>query len=860
MQNLVAAIYRFWSTVAALLQGVFLGRVRHKGVLVESTAQSSDPVGNPKERQSTSSHQSRSADVTDLDGHPVTHDLRPMTVGHMGNAAVDDTHPFEQSLPVEPLYVEATTVPNSAVPVPPPKDDLGEIDETVGLPQIEPRHQAKASAPPVDTAASVEPVELKQNNVAEPASGAVATPPASSALRRPLKQPSGRRLHHDRGATAAAKHVLHVSLPADYLNWNQALIEQCFSPDAGKSDVYLSVTPGVLASTLSRFRAGATAERARELFVNSVAAAYKVGVLSETGGMTVFLGRDAVGRPLSVAFLAASVLAAYDMRSDEAVTARAYYARLAGLLACGRVGTYPRGFRTRDFEALWQALSAWLSDHRGLRLALPAPDVVRRYVALPLAHVPLRQVDIERLPEFFLWSEYAPDVRISEALLRADLLRWSRTGLGFTVAGTSALHDERQNAVLAQVAQELRSWDGVIVDRTGRQIATVELLLDVVRRQPHLFLLARKPRSFPMSFDDGTRTLESGAEGWYHPIKIDEESGAQLKDGFVWEAIVDGNLFELRRTGSSVFVLTPAEFTGFLTGHRLRLGVIAAVLAHEDVVAAVEAYLTTVCGKRPVRMQHKHVPAGWTLLVEVTPFDSQTPPPGLEALEIESAVELIPTGGLRIGRRSAWLLGAPPSLLLSGVRDPSTITLDGNPISIDETGRLATGEGLSRPGAHVVHAGDKEWIVEMVDPELPWFDDDSVSELRGTSISLPPGEWVLVGSVAGEIAVSEQAKDSALCQCGFEAVWAVNRGSSPPLVLHLGVRNHPPSLPARWPRVSRRYRAQLERWTATIYDVAIRHPNVRPIQDLPEGSDLVARWLQYTKLSRRLKRALRSTR
>jgi len=860
MRNLVAAIYRFWSTAAALVRGVFLRRVGHKGVLVDSRAQSADPVGNPKELQSTLSDQSYSADVADLVGHPVTHDVRPMTEEHTGNPTVADRDALEQSLHVEPLIVEAAAVPNSAASVPPPTYEPAEVDKSVRLPPVETRHLAKTSAPPVDTAASMVPGELKEENAAKPATGAVATQRAPNALRRPRKQPPTRPLYHDRGATAAAEHASHASLPADYLNWNEALIEQCFSSDAGKSDVYLSVTPGVLASTLSRFRAGATAERARELFVSSVATAYKAGVLSETGRMTVFLGMDAESRPLSVGFLAASVLAAYDMRSDEDVTARAYYTRLAGLLGCGRVGTYPRGFRTKDFEALWQSLDAWLSEHRGLRLALPAPDVVRRYVALPLAHVPLRQVDIERLPEFLLWSEYTPDIRVPEALLRADLLRWSRTGLGFTVAGTSALHDERQNAVLAQVAQELRSWDGVIVDRTGRQIATVELLLDVVRRQPHLFLLARKPRSFPMSFDDGTRTLESGAEGWYHPIKLDEESGAQLKDGFVWESSVDGNLFELRRTGSSVFVLTPAEFTGFLTGHRLRLNVMAAVLAHEDVVAAAEAYLTTVCGKRPVRMQHEHVPAGWTLLTQVTPIDSQTPPAGLEALEIESAVELIPTGGLRIGRRSAWLLGAPPRLFLSGVRDPSTITLDGNSTLIDETGQLATGEGLSRPGAHVVRAADKEWIVEIVDPELPWFDDDSVSELRGTSISLPPGEWMLVGSVAGEIAASQQAKDSALCQCGFQAAWAINRGSNPPLVLQLGVTNHRPSLPARWPRVSRRYRAQLARWTSTIYDVAIRHPNVSTIQDLPEGSDLAARWLQYTKLSRRLKRALRSKR
>src|SRR5262249_8264987 len=131
------------------------------------------------------------------------------------------------------------------------------------------------------------------------------------------------------------------------------------------------------------------------------------------------------GLPECAAFLALAVLAAYRMHTDEGAAANAYYLRLEELLHCGLTRGMPRGFEPDELEGVWIFLRAWLRDAHRRSLAMPNENVVRRFVALPLTHVPLRQVDVERLSEFFDWAGYEPGQRMASARLEAHLLRWA---------------------------------------------------------------------------------------------------------------------------------------------------------------------------------------------------------------------------------------------------------------------------------------------------------------------------------------------------------------------------------------------------------------------------------------------------
>ena len=146
------------------------------------------------------------------------------------------------------------------------------------------------------------------------------------------------------------------------------------------------------------------------------------------------------GEPDCAAFLAASVLAAYRMQADDEAAAHAYYVRLAELLRCDMSAAHPTGFHPAAFESLWVFLQNWLREEHDLRLARPTADVgLRRFVALPLAHVPLRCLDIEKLPTFFYWAGYEPGGRVPRDRLYADLCMWQQARSSLTQPGIGFL-------------------------------------------------------------------------------------------------------------------------------------------------------------------------------------------------------------------------------------------------------------------------------------------------------------------------------------------------------------------------------------------------------------------------------------
>ena len=63
---------------------------------------------------------------------------------------------------------------------------------------------------------------------------------------------------------------------------------------------------------------------------------------------------------------------------------------------------------------------------------------------------------------------------------------------------------------------------------------------------------------------------------------------------------------------------------------------------------------------------------------------------------------LIPTGGLRFGRKKNWVEGAGPSLRIVGSRLPGSIAIDGQVVKVAQ--RVVSHDTLSEPGEHIVRA------------------------------------------------------------------------------------------------------------------------------------------------------------
>ncbi len=645
----------------------------------------------------------------------------------------------------------------------------------------------------------------------------------------------------------------------EYRLWNRAVAQQCLFGDDGAEALYLTVTPTILAAAYAEVRPQhMLPEDAAAAFVRAVSAVYHGRVLGSRGGLRVLRRCGLDGLPDCIAFLAASVLAAYEMRSDEETAGTAYYKRLADLLNCELTGGHPRGFDPDEFEALWRFLEAWLRAEKGRQLALPGAEVgLRRYVAFPLLHVPLRRVDMERLPEFFWSAGYEPRVRIHRSTLDQDLAAWCLGAARFTAPGMAALADERRAAVLAQIAHELESWDGEQRDSRGRRSARVEILLEPVKGRPQLSYLARRPAAFPAVFDVGVRRLDAGEEGWYEPLPLRKEDGASLVEGFAWELEAGGLRFSLLRPPARAIALPESpEYAWFVSHKALRLGVRASVLCIEDLARAAADYLSTVSSQRCTPVALSGLPAGWCLFLNVRPQTSGgRPPDELAALEVEAVVDLIPRGGLRLGARWAWLAGAPPRLAVAGLEPGERVTLDGMALSVGEDGLLVTDDHLARPGTHIIEAAGMRRRIEIVEPRVP--PSPSRRNPSMAALALPRGEWTILGAVPGEIAVpAARSHAGAVVWCGFRPVWAVEVGAGRGArVLSLCAEPPPPSRPVRFALRSLGGRAL--QWSSRIYEASIRRPVPRAVDGRPCEADVRGRWAEYGQAAREIKRAFR---
>jgi hypothetical protein len=648
----------------------------------------------------------------------------------------------------------------------------------------------------------------------------------------------------------------------DYLLWNRALARHCLLGEGGEEEAFLTITPTILAAALAAVQPGRQLpEDAESSFVDAVAQVYHSRVLGRRHKLAV-LGRcGADGLPDCIAFLAGSVLAAYRMQTDEEAAATAYYLRLSEILKCEVVAGRPRGFDPDEFEALWRFLDRWLREEKGRRLAMPGPAVgLRRFIALPLTHVPLRRVDIERLPDFFAWSGYGPGARIQRQKLEQDLSRWSLGRFVFTNAGMAALADERRTSVIAQIAHELESWDGSHTDSLGRRSARVEILLDIVQRRPELSYLPRRPAAFPAVFDHGVHTFEASDEGWYNPLPLRPEDGRDLAEGFAWEVASGPLRLTLRRPGASVIAMPAShEYTGFLSQRALKSGAPGAVLCREALAIAAAEYLSAISQRRCTPFNHPSVPDGWRLFTGIRPLlRIDALPSGLESLAVESAVDLIPVGGLRLGGRWAWVAGAPPLLIAAGLLPGDRVTIDGEPVSVADDGVLAADGRLASPGTHIVEVGEMSRRIEIVEPEVR----NAFLPFRlGTAVAVPPGRWVLVGSTPGELAYPVcRSRGGVVAFCVFTPAWAIAAGAGPgATVLWLDAKRRSPGRVERFSPHGLAGR-NLGVWASTIYNAAVRRPRLISLYGDEPGVEIRNAWAAFSRSARDIKRRFRKAR
>jgi hypothetical protein len=654
----------------------------------------------------------------------------------------------------------------------------------------------------------------------------------------------------------------------EYARWNRVIVEQLLLVRASTENVYLCVNPRILAKTYGE--AGfdlLTPDQAEQRFSTATAQIYRKRVLKHRDRLHVLRRCGDGGFPDCAGFLAASVLAAYRMQFDEEVSGNAYYKRLADLLGCGTQGVHPVGFDPAVFESLWMFLHNWLREVHGRRLAMPRGDVgFRRFVALPLAHVPLRSLDVDKLPAFFSWAGYQPGGRVRHDRLLSDLRRWQQARNALTPTGAESLSDDRSDAVAAQVSAELESWDGSFYEsESKRTTALVEVQFDVVQRSPVFFYLPRRPPGFPEVFDGGERVFEASEEGWYDPAQVRPEDGELLGNGFEWPSNVDGVQFMLRRPGAVVVALTPSSIcSGFLSNRRLLRGVRCSVLVRNNVLSTVQDYLSEVAQSALNPVSHPLLPNGWAMFRDFTARVHVEAPPGLEALEVDPNVELIVAGGLRLGRRWSWLAGAPPRILVSGVEAQDSIKVNDAPVEVGVNGELPTGDVFAEPGEYIIEAGRVRRRIEIAQPQVSVRSEADRPEPidgRRRRIALPHGSWTLIGPSPDQVCQAHGGEffRGTIVSCPFQPSWAIQVGAGPGAVVAALASPSPPRTVSLH-RLTGQARKVVERWTSIVYEAHIRRPRFIGLEWAVPDAGAVDTWRMYAALAKEIKRSLKRRR
>jgi hypothetical protein len=391
-------------------------------------------------------------------------------------------------------------------------------------------------------------------------------------------------------------------------------------------------------------------------------------------------------------------------------------------------------------------------------------------------------------------------------------------------------------------------------------------------------------------------------EDWFedvHPADL----GTLLRDGTAWTAALpDGRDLRWVLSGREVYVLSHhPQLSGFVSAPKVSLGELHVVLCTANILSDVTRVITEGGSPSPVILgSDAGIPDGWLGLQGVRPqiaISSTAEADILNVLRAEADLRIVFEGGIRIAR-SAWLLGHPPKIRISGQQAAGdTPSIDGKSAPPDAEGNLVA-ESADRLGQHSVSCGNISRIYSIVRGLERWEPWDaycwSMGDLRlherqrrpaicgplvrapfsapnGTHVVLvPPSNELLLGAVPGEIELSDPRTDiganKGIALPWFNAVWA-----TPADILHCDKRNakllfvgdrsqlhtlQPGQQGGTSSNVSPGTRKEHGRrviaWCTTVLNAGRKGLQIEPIED-----DIAALWLAYRRCAKSIWRSLR---
>jgi len=392
--------------------------------------------------------------------------------------------------------------------------------------------------------------------------------------------------------------------------------------------------------------------------------------------------------------LAALVLAASRMASDELGSMAAYYRRLSELLGIPLQPNWPQIRGVPELVQRFDDLATWMDGpERGQRGVLDLPnDVHPSIVGVPIHQSLLRAGDRTSLGPFFERTSRLIDAGWDPV---HQLTCWSGRHQ-LTVSLQAILDRPDLHAAIAGALRAARhSWDGSTVDATGRRLLPSQLTLHL---PPLPFTLSVTVPALPTAL---AATAPDGSE-----IVLSSQTAAVVREAWL-AAAADGPV--IADAGSERVRLLPGPTMLF---EITPLGVQSVAAAAEEPVWVLTCDEALIAACEESRRFHAPLPAGWVLLCDIEP---DVLADGLRASrddEERTLAGVRTVGGLRLASE-VWLLDHPPNIT-ADLPEPVPVTLDGISYGeIEPQQVIALDRIAHQPGMHSIEIGEQELTIEL---------------------------------------------------------------------------------------------------------------------------------------------------
>lgn len=673
---------------------------------------------------------------------------------------------------------------------------------------------------------------------------------------------------------------------SQYWTWNDVLANHFFNSSNIGRQVFLFVTPDLIAELGSRIGLGA------ETFKSSVAgndpAQIAIRALNLCGEGRWRNTRQEV--PQYIAYLSFFVLAAGTDEEDFAP--HNYHSRLRRMLDLPGRGAVA-GFNRLGSE-VWHDLEVWSTQDMDGRLGT---FILRRYgdqehIGIPRAQTLLAQEELDDLPRMFALAGLDPTAEPSEqALVRALDGGTSNLRLRTRRVLEKPRTDVLKAALVEVVRDELDGWDGTIPDAdgaTGTVYGSLRLCLSINEGAQSGVSSLRC--SLRQDYPDSSLTLQSSTGDEFTceelsapwSTRLRTESGPWSPADLNWNQSLDLTeadfRWRLHMRGSPVRIFESGEteqLPDWIEVFRLDREKVLLLAYSPQVAATIEAWGRHACEIFQGIQVSGALPSEWRIARLQGIRDDSTIRFLSLSLAFSGQVALRLVGGLKTGHGKRYFAFAPPVAYVEGGDGTESVVaagLDAIPTSAGVfplPAGLPIGDrfdielivnGIAMARQSIVLMGDAEWTSPAtffrVDrfgnaaaPGDPGFsgalcDPELVELSSGYSppLALPvAGKAVLIGRIPGQVA--DWPADE-LPQT-WTPVWAIGpSGRRKHKTLTFCGPGLDESAPLRLAKGGTYSNRAVKRWRAEVW---VNRHRIEP----PSSGRLAALWKEFQSVAKR---------